>query len=442
MPEKIAPNLSLSYGWTPRVGGTPGDSGWGNPVSNNFKKIDALLGLSVLSASATTPGVTTNGTRYIVAATGASGDFSGQANKVAVRVENTWEFYTPARGWLAEVAATGQIVRFDGSSWVDVLLPISADGANLLPDTYSWGTTTLPPLVASGQTVVAQAVTEALSGYGIKVTTGNTSNLYTMFAPVNGATGYNIAFEPGEYIISAYMSSTTPGHKVALALTDGVAKFSPDISLTTTRARYSFVASFTTATKMAMYVLTNRSGVAGAEVIIDSPMVSRRLATGSSSSTPPAFTPGPSAARVAAATQVSALNVNTPAATLANGATYTKIGLSNVVEDTRSGWSAANFTYTPAESGLYMVEAMLRPARSGGNAMAVDTNLQLGFGSSAADGVNLVADTSTDLLPFTLSFCKPMRLTAGTAYFMFGQHSQGTAIQFTYAELKIVKIAN
>jgi len=442
MPEKIAPNLSLSYGWTPRSGGTPGDSGWGNPVSNNFKKIDALLGLSVLSVTATTPAVTDNGTRYIVPATGATGDFVGQGNKVAVRVEGAWNFYTPARGWLAEVAATGQIVKFDGTAWVDVLLPISSDNVNLLPDTYSWGTAVLPTLVAGTQTVVTQAVPEALSGYGLKITTGSTNqSLYTMFAPANNAANYNMAFEPGDYIVSAYISSTTPGHKVALALTDGAAKFSPDITLTTTRTRYSFVASFTAATKMSMYLLSNRSGVNGVEVIIDSPMVSRRLSAGSSV-TPPAFTPGPSAARVAAATQVSSLHVNTASGTLVNGATYTKISLSTVAEDTRSGWSAANSTYTPAESGLYMVEAMLRPARSGGNPLPASANLQLGFGSSAADGVNVVADSSPDLNPFTVLFCKPMRLTAGTAYFMFGQHSHTSPVAFTYAELKIVKIAN
>jgi hypothetical protein len=442
MPEKIAPNLQLSYGWTPRNGGTPGDSGWGNPVSNNFKKIDALLGLSVLGI-VTTPAVSTNGTRYLVAASGATGAFVGKENQVAVRVEGTWEFYVPARGWRAEVASTGQMVKFDGTNWVDLLLPVSSDGMNLIPDTYSWTTATLPTLSAPSQTVVAVAVAEALSGYGIKATTiGTTTTTYLMLAASNNTAGFNMQLEPGDYIISAYMSSTTPGHKVGLALWDGSSRLGPDINLTTTRTRYSFVVSVASSAKSAMFIQTNRSGVNGVEVTIDSPMVTRRLAGGSSSTTPPSFVAGPSAARVAAATQVTALHVNTPSGTLANGATYTKIGLTTVTEDTRSGWDAVNFTYTPPESGLYLVEAMLRPARSGGNPMSASTNLQLGFGSSAADGVNVVAGTSPDTLPFTLLFSKPMRLVAGTPYFMFGQHSQGSAIAFTYAELKIVKIAN
>lgn len=121
MAELIAPNLSLSYGWTPRSGGTPGDSGWGNPVSANFKKIDALLGLSVISASAITPTVTGNGTRYIVPSSGATGVFAGKDNQVAVRVAGVWEFYPPSRGWLAENQATGQILKFNGLDWVEAV---------------------------------------------------------------------------------------------------------------------------------------------------------------------------------------------------------------------------------------------------------------------------------------------------------------------------------
>lgn len=442
MPEKIAPNLSLSYGWTPRVGGTPGDSGWGDPVSNNFKKIDALLGLSV-QGIVTVPSASVNGTRYLVASTGATGVFLGKENQVAVRVEGAWDFYVPARGWLCEVASTGQIVKFDGANWVDVLLPVAGDGANLVPDSYSWMTATLATYAAATQTVIAQAVAEALSGYGIKITTGSTStNIFTMLSPTNGATDRNLVLEPGDYILSAYMSSPTAGHKVAFALWDGAAKTGPDLTLTTTRARYSSVITVPTAGRHSMYLLSNRSGVSGIDVVFDSPMISRRLSPGSSV-LPPAFVPGPSAAKVAAATQVTSLHVNTAASTLVAGtAAYTKIGLTTVVEDTRNGWNAAQSTYTPPESGLYLVEAMLRPARTGGNGMAALVNLQLGFGSAAADGVNVVGDSSQDLTPFTVSFCKPMRLVAGTAYFIFGQHSQMPAVAFTYAELKIVKIAN
>lgn len=261
MPASIGPNLGLSYGWTPRDGGTPGESGWGGAVTDNFKKIDALLGLSVLSV-ATAPGVTTDGTRYIVASSGATGAFAGQANKVAVRNAGTWEFHAPGRGLLAENQATGSIIKWNGTAWVDA---VSAAGATL--------------------------------------------------------------------------------------------------------------------------------------------------------------------------------HVNNPGTwPLPNGATFTKIQLYSPVEQVLTGWSSTAWTFTPAESGMYLVEALLRPLRSGANPMAANVNLRLGFGTSAADSVDVVGDTSTDLNPFTLSFCKQMRLTAATVYFLFGQHSQATPVAFTYAELKITKL--
>lgn len=261
MPASIGPNLGLSYGWTPRNGGTPGDSGWGEPVSANFKKIDALLGLSVL-AVATAPTVTTDGTRYIVAATGATGAFNGQANKLAVRVAGAWEFYIPSRGWLAENQATGSVMKFNGTTWVDI---VSLPGATL--------------------------------------------------------------------------------------------------------------------------------------------------------------------------------HVNNPGAwTLVNGTSFTKIQLYSPIEQGLTGWSTTAWTFTPAESGMYLVEAVLRPVRTGTNPMPASVNLRLGFGSSAADSIDVMGDTASDLNPFTLTFCKQMRLTAATAYFLFGQHSHTAAIAFTYAELKITRL--
>jgi hypothetical protein len=261
MAASTGPNLGLSYGWTPRNGGIPGDSGWGDPVSANFKKMDALLGLSVLSAAAAAPAITTDGTRYIVPAAGATGAFAGKANQVAVRVAGVWEFHVPARGWLAENQAGGNVMKFNGTTWVDV--------------------------------EVAQP----------------------------------------------YLDVSNPG-----------------------------------------------------------------------------------------------------ANTLVNGASFTQIQLYTKNEDTANSWNGTTYKYTPAVSGLYLVEAMVRPVRTGTNPMGTGVNLKLGFGSAAADGIDVECDTSTDLLPFTLTFCKPMRLVAGTAYFLFGNHTSATPVAFTYAQLKLTRL--
>lgn len=443
MAASTGPNLSLSYGWTPRSGGTPGDSGWGEPVSANFKKLDALVGLSVLSAALTAPAVSTDGTRYIVPATGATGAFAGKENQVAVRVAGVWEFYAPSYGWLASNVATGGVLKWDGVAWLDLLTTVAANGNNLLPDTYSWGASTLPPLIISSQTVIAQAVSAALSGWGMKITTLSTAtSIFTMLTPSNNTAGWNILLEPGDYILSAYMSSSVAGHKVALAVWDGASKATPDLTLTTSRARYSGVITIPATTTVGMYLLSNKSGANGVDITLDSPMITRK-ANSAASSVPASFSPGPSAARVASLVQATSLHVNNPgAATLINGAAFTKIALGTVVEDTRNGWSVPNNTYTPVESGMYLVQAMLRPVRSGTDNMPSGTNLKLGFGSAAADGIDVECDTSTDALPFTVSFCKPMRLVAGTPYFIFGNHTAAAPIAFTYGQLKITKIGS
>lgn len=443
MTELIAPNLSLSYGWTPRSGGTPGDSGWGNPVSANFKKLDALVGLSVLSASVTAPIVTTDGTRYIVASSGATGAFAGKENQVAVRVAGVWEFYFPPRGLLAENQATGTVLKFNGTAWLDTADLISPNGNNLLPDTYSWLTSTVaPPLfVQAGLTVTAVAVVGAISGFGLRVvSTDNSSGRYFALAPINTAAGWNMALEPGTYIISFWASAAVAGTLLRTNLYDGTSRYSSNISISTTRTRYSMTIDVTAATLGELLIFPNMSALVGIDITLDSPMVSKRASVGSSV-VPPPFVPGSSAARLTAATLVSALNVNNPgAATLVNGAGFTKIALGTVVEDTRSGWSVANNTYTPVESGMYLVQAMLRPVRVGTDNMPSGTNLKLGFGSTAADGIDVECDTSTDALPFTVSFCKPMRLVAGTPYFIFGNHTAVAPIAFTYGQLKITKI--
>lgn len=261
MAASTGPNLGLAYGWTPRSGGTPGDSGWGDPVSANFKLIDALVGLSVLSASAVSPVVSTDGTRYIVPHTGGTGAFAAKADQVAVHVGGAWEFHVPARGWLAENQETGRFLKFNGTTWVDI----------------------------------------------------------------TPAKAYIDVFDPA--------GDTIP-----------------------------------------------------------------------------------------------------------NGGSFAKVTLTTVVEDNTGGWDAGTSTFTPVVSGLYLVDAMISPMRSGADLMPADTNLRLGFGSALVDSYAVVAATSTDLLPFTLSLSKPMRLTAGIPYFVYANHSAAAPVALAKGQLKIVRL--
>ena len=121
------PNLGLTYDW-----------GVGENVKTgmdaNLRQIGALLHLSVLSRTVDDPpGSPSNGDRYIIPA-GATGDWSGRTNQVAVRVGGAWEYYTPATGWQAHVQDDGDMVRFDSGEgeWEIVGADLSAAGL-LLP---------------------------------------------------------------------------------------------------------------------------------------------------------------------------------------------------------------------------------------------------------------------------------------------------------------------
>ena len=79
--------------------------------------LDAVTQLSVISTTLTIPPAqTAEGDRYIVA-DAATGVWAGQETHVAVRVDNTWQFFVPNTGWRADIASSGEEVRFDGTDW-------------------------------------------------------------------------------------------------------------------------------------------------------------------------------------------------------------------------------------------------------------------------------------------------------------------------------------
>lgn len=106
-----------------------------------LRVLDAVTQLSVESADlATPPANADKGARYIVAASG-QGAWAGQDHTIALFTGTAWEFYAPQSGWRADVAPTGNTLRFDGSIWQPIDLPetlpllglnTSADSTNRL----------------------------------------------------------------------------------------------------------------------------------------------------------------------------------------------------------------------------------------------------------------------------------------------------------------------
>lgn len=87
------------------------------------RALDALVHLMVLDQDlATPPGAPADGDRYIVAAS-PSGDWTGQAGKIAAYQDAAWAFHTPREGWTAWVADEHAHYVWTGSAWVQVASP-------------------------------------------------------------------------------------------------------------------------------------------------------------------------------------------------------------------------------------------------------------------------------------------------------------------------------
>lgn len=190
-------------------------------------------------------------------------------------------------------------------------------GANLLPDTYSWLTsTTLPPTYPNAVTAAGVSVAASASGYGYKCTSTSTNtSAYLALTTIVGAAGYTIPVEAGNYLVSFYASTPTSASIMA-NLYDGTSRLSISQPITTTRTRYALMVTVAAAAKIAVILYPNRLGVTSTEVIIDSVML-EKMNSGATVTTPSPFVPGPSAAALSA--QSAALSTLTTRVTATEG---------------------------------------------------------------------------------------------------------------------------
>lgn len=86
-------------------------------VNEALTALDALVQLSVTSATLTAPpSDPADGARYIVAA-GATDGWTGHEGDVAAFQDGNWRFYAPQPGWRAWDEAAGHGRRHDGTGW-------------------------------------------------------------------------------------------------------------------------------------------------------------------------------------------------------------------------------------------------------------------------------------------------------------------------------------
>lgn len=79
--------------------------------------LDSLIQLAVIDRHLPAPpGLPAQGDRHIVGA-GASGDWAGREDSIAIWLDGGWMFRQPRPGWLAFVLDDSTLVRFDGTAW-------------------------------------------------------------------------------------------------------------------------------------------------------------------------------------------------------------------------------------------------------------------------------------------------------------------------------------
>ena len=87
-------------------------------VNTAWIVFDALSQLAVIDQRTAPPGGESEGDRHLVIAT-ATGDFAGQEDDIAIRVNAAWIFKTPTEGWFCWDKALNKRLHFNGTNWVD-----------------------------------------------------------------------------------------------------------------------------------------------------------------------------------------------------------------------------------------------------------------------------------------------------------------------------------
>lgn len=116
--ERTLPNLGLVNRWT------PASNGWDLGMDADLATLDAMIFLTVISATQTAPNASpVAGDRYIVPV-GGTGSFLGADNEVAVYDDGGWLFYAPQIGWEARVLdAEYSRVCFLAGAWKKISYP-------------------------------------------------------------------------------------------------------------------------------------------------------------------------------------------------------------------------------------------------------------------------------------------------------------------------------
>ena len=96
--------------------------------------LDTLTQLAVLDRDLSAPPLSpAEGDRYIVGAS-ASGDWAGKTNQIAAFDGAIWQFYPPEPGWTAYLVDEAQLVLWNATAWVPIIVTARTFGINTAAD--------------------------------------------------------------------------------------------------------------------------------------------------------------------------------------------------------------------------------------------------------------------------------------------------------------------
>lgn len=99
-------------------------------VNEGLARIDALIHLAIEGEQASPPASPADGQAWLVAS-GASGDWSGQAGKIAARQAGNWFFAMPRDGLKLLNRSTAQELRYAGT-WKAASRPAAPSGGSVI----------------------------------------------------------------------------------------------------------------------------------------------------------------------------------------------------------------------------------------------------------------------------------------------------------------------
>lgn len=143
-----------------------------------LRLLDALVQLCVLDRDLSAPpSGPAEGDRYLVSS-GATGDWTGQAGRIAAYQDGGWQFFSPLEGWRAYVTDEAALLVFAGGNWQRVapsLNPAERVGINTSADSLS------PFAVAGGSTLFTHDGT----GHQIKLNKATTVDTGSLMLQTN-----------------------------------------------------------------------------------------------------------------------------------------------------------------------------------------------------------------------------------------------------------------